>query len=94
MNQNSYKQYKIRKISWNSDGAIYGISVPRRTGENFEEPKWTFKLYKTKNPIEFSGTFIVFQSGLDLSIFKENVQLHRIENYEVKHAKTEDSLVI
>jgi len=64
-NQPSYNQYKIRRISWNHLGNVYGLTLPREVAENFLNVKFT---------ITISGASIVLTSGIDIMQLKKEIR--------------------
>lgn len=63
--QQTYNQYKIRGISWNHIGVVYGISIPREIAIQFEGIK--FNIVK-------SGNNIILYSGQDLIQLKRDME--------------------
>ena len=61
----SYNQYKIRKLSWNRLGNVYGITLPRELAERFLDVKFT---------IESTGSTIILTSGIDIMQLKKEAQ--------------------
>ena len=58
----SYNQYKVRKISYNIVGPIYGMTIPRKIAAQFMNIKFNIVVQEDK---------IIFQSGLDIAHLKE-----------------------
>lgn len=62
--QQTYNQYKVRKLSWNKAGEVYGITLPRQIAIKFEGIKFT---------ITSSGENIILQSGLDIVNLRKEI---------------------
>mgnify|MGYP001593379746 CR=1 FL=1 len=70
--QQTYDQYKIRRISWNKQGDIYGITIPRSIALQFEDVKFTASI---------EGESIILKSGLDIVKLKREMGEYKIEDY-------------
>lgn len=71
--QQTYSQYKIRKITKNEFGNVYGITIPREIGEKFEGVKFT---------LEVQEQTIILKSGLDISKLKKEVEKYSFDDLE------------
>lgn len=85
--QHTYKQYLVREISSKNNQANHGITLPKELGDKFKGVKMNIKVIDSETPVEVSGTCIILQSGLDLAQFKEEIDHHNIDDYEVNEAK-------
>lgn len=65
----TYKQYKVRELSWNKHGTVFGISIPREIAEKHKDISFT---------IEETANGIMFKSGLDLIQFKKEVKKYDV----------------
>jgi len=70
--QQTYKQYKIRKLSWNSHGEVYGFTIPKPIALMFEDVKFRISTEDGK---------IVLTSGLDLVKFRKEAHKYNIADY-------------
>ena len=80
--QQTFNQYKLRVLARNHSGEVFIITIPTPIGTKHNGDKFTIREYNTTKPIEFSGNFIVLQSGLDLAIFRREVSHYDIEQYQ------------
>lgn len=68
--QQTYGQYKIRRLSWNHIGEVYGITMPRGIADKFKDVKFTIELTKDS---------IILKSGIDLAQLKEEIGRYPIQ---------------
>ena len=66
----TYEQYKVRKLSWNKFGIVYGISLPREIATELIDVKFT---------VEVKNNKIIFTSGQDLQQLKREINQVNIE---------------
>ena len=67
--QNTYNQYKVRVNSYNDNGSIFCLTVPRDLAEKFLGVKFT---------IEVTPNGIIYRSGLDLKEAKEEIDKYKL----------------
>ena len=70
--QQTYNQYKLRVISWNKNGSVYGLTFPREIAEEIINIKFTIN--------KLDNGDIVLKSGLDIANLKEEIK----QNWEKK----------
>ena len=68
---NTYYQYRIRKISWNEKGDNFGITIPRGIAEKYKDVKWDISVIEAPNIKQ-----IILTSGLDLVQLKKEITAH------------------
>jgi len=70
--QQTYGQYKLRRISWNKFGDIFGITIPRDIAT---------KHLGTKFTIVESNNQIILKSGIDISDLKKEIESYDIDEW-------------
>ena len=68
--QQTYNQYKVRPITWNKSGKVYGISLPREVALQFLDVKFNVEVQEGK---------IILTSGLDLVKLKKEIKHQKFE---------------
>lgn len=71
--QQTFDQYKMRRLGWNSIGSVFGITLPRKIAEKYMGVKWSVEEVVTKDSVT-----IVLTSGIDIAKMRDEINKYTI----------------